>query len=71
MVLAPLHWLPVKFRVDFKVLLFVYKAIQKLAPDYICELIQPDTTVHVANPKATELSRLLHLNFGTAYLLIL
>ncbi len=43
-VLASLHWLPIKFRVDFKILLFVYKALQKSAPDYICDLIQPYTT---------------------------
>src|SRR4029434_7347240 len=26
-ILASLHWLPVRFRVDFKVLLFVFKAL--------------------------------------------
>ncbi len=38
-VLASLHWLPVKFRVDFKVLLFVYEALNGLAPSYITELL--------------------------------
>ena len=27
-----LHWLPVKFRIDFKILLLTYKAINGLAP---------------------------------------
>ena len=38
-VLASLHWLPVKQRVTFKTLMFVYKALNGLAPDYIADLI--------------------------------
>ena len=34
-----LHWLPVKFRIDFKILLLTYKAIIGLAPFYLQELI--------------------------------
>ena len=34
-----LHWLPVKFRIDFKILLLTYKAINGLAPFYIQDLI--------------------------------
>ncbi len=37
--LKDLHWLPVKFRIDFKILLIVFKALHGLAPDYISELI--------------------------------
>lgn len=40
-VLQSLHWLPVKFRIDFKILLFVYKALSGLAPQYISDLIVP------------------------------
>ena len=39
-ILASLHWLPVRFRIDFKLLLFVFKALNGLAPAYIAELIQ-------------------------------
>ena len=35
--LKDLHWLPVKFRIDFKILLIVFKALHGLAPDYISE----------------------------------
>ncbi|KAI5622551.1 hypothetical protein C0J50_18152, partial [Silurus asotus] len=38
-VLHSLHWLPVRFRVMYKVLLFVFKAINGLAPAYLAELI--------------------------------
>ena len=34
-----LHWLPVTFCIEFKILLLVYKAIKGFAPGYIAELI--------------------------------
>ena len=40
-VLIKLHWLPIKFRIQFKVLLLVYKALNRLAPKYIKELLVP------------------------------
>ena len=38
-VLIQLHWLPVHFRILFKVLLLVYKALNGMAPLYITELL--------------------------------
>jgi len=38
-VLEELHWFPVKYRIVFKILLFIYKAINSLAPTYINELL--------------------------------
>ena len=40
-VLASLHWLPVKARADFKVLLLTYKALHGLAPTYLSDFIFP------------------------------
>ncbi|XP_071398588.1 deoxynucleoside triphosphate triphosphohydrolase SAMHD1-like isoform X2 [Centroberyx affinis] len=37
--LKTLHWLPVSFRIDFKVLLLVYKALNDLAPPYIRDVL--------------------------------
>jgi hypothetical protein len=37
--LRSLHWLPVKYSIDFKILLLTFKAIHKIAPDYISNLI--------------------------------
>ena len=34
------HWLPIKFRIQFKVALFVYKALNGMAPFYLTELLQ-------------------------------
>ena len=38
-VLASLHWLPVKFRIKFKILLLTYKALNDRAPSYLKDLI--------------------------------
>ncbi|MDF5005136.1 hypothetical protein P3575_24015, partial [Vibrio parahaemolyticus] len=40
-VLASLHWLPVKSRIEFKILLLTYKALNGQAPSYLRELIVP------------------------------
>ncbi|XP_028454539.1 uncharacterized protein LOC114568999, partial [Perca flavescens] len=40
-VLASLHWLPVKYRIEFKILLLTYKALNGQAPSYLEELIVP------------------------------
>ena len=37
--LKSLHWLPVKYRIVFKIILITFKAIHGLAPAYISELI--------------------------------
>ncbi|XP_072246412.1 uncharacterized protein [Leuresthes tenuis] len=38
-VLASLHWLPVKFRIEFKILLLTYKVLNDRAPSYLKDLI--------------------------------
>ena len=37
--LKSLHWLPVCQRIDFKILLLVYKALNGLGPKYISDLL--------------------------------
>ena len=37
--LYELHWLPVRQRISFKILLFVFKAIHEFAPTYLRELV--------------------------------
>lgn len=41
-VLSSLHWLPVAFRIQFKILLFVFKSLNGLAPSYLADLL----TIH-------------------------
>ena len=38
-VLRELHWLPVKFRVEFKIALLVFKTLNGLASQYLSELL--------------------------------
>ncbi len=38
-VLNDLHWLPVKFRIHFKVFLLTFNVYHGLAPSYLCDLI--------------------------------
>ena len=40
-ILASLHWLPIHFRIQFKILLFVFKALNDQAPSYISDLLTP------------------------------
>ncbi|KAF7660620.1 hypothetical protein LDENG_00278410 [Lucifuga dentata] len=40
-VLASLHWLPVHFRIQFKILLITFKATHGQAPSYISALLTP------------------------------
>ncbi len=42
-VLESLHWLPVRFRVDFKILMLAFKTLHGLAPHYLTELLHPYT----------------------------
>ena len=39
-VLKKLHWLPVSFRIEYKILLLCFKALHSMAPQYLCELIK-------------------------------
>ncbi len=38
-----LHWLPLRFRVDLKILMLTYKALHALTPQYLSELLIPYT----------------------------
>ena len=38
-ILQNLHWLPVRQRIYFKILLIIYKSINDMAPEYLCELV--------------------------------
>ena len=45
-ILQELHWLPVRRRIDYKILLIVFKALHGLAPQYIREILtkRPEQT---------------------------
>jgi hypothetical protein len=43
-ILQSLHWLPIKERIEYKLNLLTYKAVNQKAPSYISELVTPYTT---------------------------
>ena len=45
--LCILHWLPVARRIEFKLLVFVYRAVHGDAPKYLCDLVCPYTPTRV------------------------
>ena len=38
--LYKLHWLPIQYRIDYKIILLCFKALNNLAPVYISELLE-------------------------------
>ena len=38
--LKELHWLPIMYRIKFKVLLLVYKCLNGMGPDYLCSMFK-------------------------------
>ena len=74
-----LHWLPIKQRIDFKILLLTVKALNNNAPSYIKELLKqynPTRTLRSSDgfslfqiqstePQVTDPFLTVHLNFGT------
>ena len=39
-VLKELHWLPVDRRIQYKILLYAYKALNDSAPEYLCDMVE-------------------------------
>ena len=37
--LQQLHWLPIRYRIQFRIMTIVYKVVHNTAPEYICTLI--------------------------------
>ena len=58
--LATLHWPPIHFRIDFKVLTITYKALNSLGPRYLAErLLLPSSTCITHSSQAGRLKGLM------------
>ena len=53
--LAELHWLPISFRIEFKILLLTYKCLHNLAPRYLSDLLQYYTSGQTTRSAAFDL----------------
>ena len=50
--LKSLHWLPIKFRIKYKIAVLAYKCLNNLAPEYLSSLVQlysPSRTLRSSN----------------------
>ncbi len=59
-VLRSLHWLPVTFRIDFKVLLLIYKSLNGLRPKYIANMLteyKPNRLLRAVGSSQLEIPR--------------
>ncbi len=54
-ILHSLHWLPVKFRIHFKIIVVTYKSLHGQAPVYILELLHPYVTTRSRRSSDQEL----------------
>ena len=78
-VLKDLHWLAMRKRIEFKVLILTYKCRNKLAPPYLTDLLEvyePSLTLRsgdqlklspTSNYMGTGLSSMLLLSYGMTY----
>ena len=67
-VLIQLHWLPVEYRVQYKVLLYVYKALHGTAPGYISDLVvkyQPTRALRSASKSLLIVPKTRTATYGT------
>ena len=68
-VLASLHWLPVVFRIDFKILLLVYKALNGLAPSYLADCLPryvPNRPLRSSSADLLEVPTMVYKKHGEA-----
>jgi hypothetical protein len=66
-VLERLHWLPVKFRIQYKILLFTYKILNGMAPSYLEELLvwyQPSRSLRSCQQHLLHVPRTKLKGFG-------
>ena len=61
--LVQLHWLPISYRVVFKLLLMIFKALNGLAPRYLVEFLQYQNLCRTLRSNSLEL--LLQQKFNT------
>ena len=61
-----LHWLPIKYRIDYKILTTTYKALHGLAPEYLSDMVtrsQPRRTLRSASRDLLDVPR-YNLKYG-------
>ena len=66
-IMVELHWLPIRYRIQFKILLLVYKCLHGLAPQYLIEVIKlrcPPRTLRSSNRLVLEKPIINTVSYG-------
>ena len=66
-VMKELHWLPLEYRIKYKVLLLIYKCINNLAPAYLSSLLayyKPTRTLRSSSKQLLQIPKCRLRNFG-------
>ena len=66
-VMKELHWLPVEYRIKYKVLLLIYRCINNLAPAYLSSLLayyHPTRTLSSSSKQLLQIPKCRLRNFG-------
>ena len=64
-ILFNLHWLPIRYRIVFKILLITYKALNNLAPSHIRDLLTPYIPSRQQRSSSKNLLVIPHFNLKT------
>ena len=64
-VLISLNWLPIDFRITYFTAVMTYKALNNLAPSYLCNLFRPLIDMHDLNTRSTSDGNLYIPTFRT------
>ena len=60
--LIHLHWLPIKYRIEFKILLIVFKCLRGEGPDYLTSLLEEYHPAYTLRSKFWSLLRVPHVH---------
>ena len=67
-ILKDLHWLPVEYRSQYKLLLFVYKALNNCAPNYLSDLFKiysPSRSLRSQNSFLLDVPKIRTVKYGS------
>jgi hypothetical protein len=59
--LAALHWLPIRYRIDFKVPTLTFRCVQGMATAYLMELVSLQTATRSGLPSEKDTLKLVVL----------
>ena len=68
-IMKDLHWLPIKQRIGFKIIMLTFRSLYGLAPSYLCELVHwhvPKRTLRSGNTYTLSIPNLSDVDESTS-----